>query len=74
MPTEHLRAFANTLANQPIDRYSLRVKIPYLFAVLGVTGLATVRKSKRLCVPSGSSGRADQPPRSLGFQRPHGRL
>ena len=54
--------------------YAPGVKIHYLFAVFGATGLATVRKSKWHYAPTRASGRADQPPRLLGFQRPHGRL
>ena len=54
--------------------YLLGVKIHYLFAALEATGLATVRKSKWHYVPIDSNGRADQPPRLLEFQRPHGQL
>lgn len=54
--------------------YPPGVKIHYLFAALEATGLATVRKSKWHYVPIDSNGRADQPPRLLEFQRPHGQL
>ena len=54
--------------------YPPGVKIHYLFAALEATGLATVRKPKWHYVPIGCNGCADQPPRLLEFQRPHGRL
>jgi hypothetical protein len=54
--------------------YPLGVKIHFLFAVLGATGLATVRKSKWHYVPTDSSRRTDQPPRLLGFSGHTGRL
>ena len=54
--------------------YPPGVKIHYLFAALEATGLATVRKSKWHYVPIDSNGCADQPPRLLEFQRPHGQL
>ena len=54
--------------------YAPGVKIHYLFAVFGGTGLATVCKSKWHYAPTRASGCADQPPRSSAFQQPHGQL
>jgi hypothetical protein len=54
--------------------YALGVKIHYLFAVFGATGLAIVRKSKWHYAPTRASGHDDQPPRLSAFQQPHGQL
>jgi hypothetical protein len=52
----HLRSASRSMVHILGRCYPLGVKIHYLFAVLGATGSATVRKSKWHYVPIGSSG------------------
>ena len=77
MMKEHA-PYDNLPAKQSPGRYPFRTPATFLERFNGRPTtrqrLATVRKSKQHFVPSGSSARADQPPRLLGFQRPHGRL
>ena len=69
----HLRSASRFMVHILGGRYSTGVKIHYLFAVLEVIGLATVRESKWHYVPTDSSRRTDQPPRLLGFSGHTGR-